>query len=683
MASKNPSGLQLFNETKLTELENYKEKYRRTLREWKKFIGGRNDIDTAVISPDALAAWIRCRHLGIDPLKPPDVRILKGVDLDNLLERNREFISISRPFISNLYLFLKGSGFHVVLFDREGYLLEILGDHDKADLTQAAGGVVGALWSEEAVGYNTVGTIVKVKTPIQIFGSQHYIRDFHAETGSGAPIFSPDHQLLGGITLSARNSRVNPHTLGMAVAAAYAIENELKIQKAFAQCQNAYSYQQTVMASITEPMITIDNDGIVSLVNDPARNLFALQSIRPEGTALADILEKKNSELLKLIRNHDRLTDREVRIFSGKAWNDFTLTLTPIIAAEGGSIGKILVFNEIKRARTMVRKMLGAGAVYRFDDICGRNPRFLITVEQAKMIAQNNSNVLLLGKSGTGKDIFAQAIHNASSRSDGPYVAINCGAIPRDLIATELFGHEEGAFTGSRRGGSQGKFELADGGTIFLDEIAEMPLELQAVLLRVIEDKSITRIGGKQTRKIDVRIITATNKNLRAEIEKGNFREDLFYRINVFNIEMIPLCERTDDIHLLMRWFIKKYENSLGKKIYHVDDAIIETFERYLWPGNVRELQNVVERMMNYARTDMLTGDLIPEEILSAGKMPEQLDNLESPLETEKKLIARMLELNFDKPFIADKLKVSRATLYRKIKKHGIPLKEQGTGSIT
>ena len=185
------------------------------------------------------------------------------------------------------------------------------------------------------------------------------------------------------------------------------------------------------------------------------------------------------------------------------------------------------------------------------------------------MVAQSSSNVLLLGKSGTGKDVFAQAIHNASSRRKGPYVAINCGAIPRDLIASELFGHEEGAFTGSRRGGNQGKFELADGGTLFLDEIAETPLELQTALLRVIEDKSVLRIGGTRVRPVDVRIIAATNKDLRQEVRRGNFREDLYYRANVFAIEMIELKERIDDIPILTDYFIKRYASAMKKRIAH------------------------------------------------------------------------------------------------------------------
>lgn len=672
MVVKDSRELQLFNETKLGELESYKDKYRRTLVEWKKFINGRNDIDRDVVPPGVLSAWERCRRLDIHPLKLPEKIILTGRRLEVLLAKNREFIDVSRPFLMNLYHFLKGSGFHVVLFDRKGYLLEILGDHDKAEMMRDAGGVVGALWNERSAGHNVTGSIIEEQSPVQIFGSQHYIKAYHGETGCGAPIFSPDGELLGGITLSARNFRVNPHTLGMAVAASHAIQNELKTREAFIECRNAYLYQQTVIASIAEAMIAIDHAGRISVINEPAIKLFAMQSAKVRGAALEDVFVKKNSALLKLITDHDCITDQEVRVFTGGAWSDYTMTLTPILSAHGHRLGKIIVLNEIKRARNMVRKMLGAGAVYQFEDICGRNPRFLVAIEQGKMVARNNSNVLLLGKSGTGKDVFAQAIHNASKRKDGPYVAINCGAIPRDLIASELFGHEEGAFTGSRRGGNQGKFELADGGTIFLDEIAEMPLELQTVLLRVIEDKSITRIGGKQTRKIDVRIIAATNKNLREEIEKGKFREDLFYRINVFCIEMIPLFDRPDDIPLLMSWFVRKYEAHLGKKILRVEDGIIDVFQRYPWPGNVRELQNVIERMMNYAQSNELTADLIPPEIISRSVLHEDAGEMESPREKEKKLIMKMMDLRFDKMAIAEKLNVSRATLYRKIGQHGL-----------
>ena len=363
----------------------------------------------------------------------------------------------------------------------------------------------------------------------------------------------------------------------MTVAAAHAIENSLQTKKALAGAEMASSYQKTVISSIPEALITLDNRGVVSLLNENARKMFSLEP-GCLGKHLRDIFSPENRRFFGAVESSESVTDAEVRIFSRDTWNDYTLTCNPILSPDNETIGKILILNEIRRAKTMVTRMIGAKANYRFEDICGRNPRFLMTVDQAKMVSRSSSNVLLLGRSGTGKDLFAQAIHNESERRDGPYVAINCGAIPRDLITSELFGYEEGAFTGSRRGGNQGKFELADTGTIFLDEIAEIPLELQTALLRVIEDKSVVRLGGTRVRPVDVRIIAATNKDLREEVRKGNFREDLYYRANVFAIDMVPLRERPDDIPLLVDCFVRKYERAMVKKIDRIDEKVLGIF---------------------------------------------------------------------------------------------------------
>jgi len=289
------------------------------------------------------------------------------------------------------------------------------------------------------------------------------------------------------------------------------------------------------------------------------------------------------------------------------------------------------------------------------------------------MVSRSNTNVLLLGRSGTGKDIFAQSIHNASMRKNAPYLAINCAAIPRDLISSELFGYAEGAFTGSRRGGNQGKFELADGGTIFLDEIAEMPLELQAVLLRVIEDKSIIRIGGTQIKPVDIRIIAATNKNIEEEVRKGNFRDDLYYRLNVFTLHITPLSERTDDIPLLVDLFVKKYGRAMGKEIDKIDKKVIEKFMNYSWPGNVRELQNVIERMLTLAHTNELTVDLIPAGILRPHSPEFKEEDFESPKDMERRMIIKLLSMNISKREIAQRLKIGRTTLYRKLDQYKLP----------
>ncbi len=656
-------------ETKWIGSDYYQRKNKRTFVEWEKFVNNELNIDTAIVPREVLDAWIRCRHLGVDPFTQPGNEVLAGRELQKLLDRNKSFIDVSRPVMKNLYRFLEGSGFVVSLFDREGFILEMIGDHEFDQLVRMAKGGIGSLWSEKCAGNNATGTVVTFQKPVQLFGSQQYVKACHGGTGSGAPIFGPDGHFLGGIALSGRYFRANAHTLGMTVAAANAIENELRIRKAFVECQVAYSYQKTVISSILEALIAVDMKGCITLINDKAKKMFSLDAGNVEGHSLRDVFCKENHQLFSWIDSKDTVTDAEVRIFSKNSGSDFTLTCNPILSQAGSVIGKIIILNEIKRAKSMVTKMMGAKANFRFEDICGGNPRFLMTMDQAKMVSQSNSNVLLLGKSGTGKDLFAQAIHNASTRRNGPYLAINCGAIPRDLITSELFGHEEGAFTGSRRGGGQGKFELADGGTIFLDEIAEMPLELQTALLRVIEDKSILRIGGARVRPVDVRIIAATNKDLREEVRKGNFREDLYYRANVFAIEMIPLSERLDDIQLLMDCFIKRYAAAMNKRIDRVDKKVLDVFMNYPWPGNVRELQNVIERMMNYVRGHELTVDLIPSEIVNFSHYPEYSAGLESPDEAERKILVKMISMKFRKNRMAEQMQISRATLYRKMKK--------------
>ena len=652
---------------------NYHEEHQHTLKEWKKFITGGIQPDKTVIPAEILESWIRCKNYGVNPKKAAINNVLTGNRLKDLQSRNKELIKISWPFMRHLYKCVEGSGIIVVLCNHEGYLLEIIGDENVIKHAQTGNFVAGACWGEQSAGTNGVGTLLKVQKPIQIFGCQHYCRNFHEETGSSAPIFNPEGEFIGGLVMTGPYYKVNPHTLGMTVAAAMAIENELRINNALTEAQVANSYQKTVISSIPEALIAIDNDGHISLMNDNAKKMLSLRIRWDEHKDIREVLGEKNNHFFKLIENNETLTDTEVRIFSNNKANDFTMTCNPILSGSGEIMGKIIILNEIKRAKMLVTNMIGAKANLRFEDICGLNVKFLETVRHARMVSQSISNVLLLGESGTGKDIFAQAIHNASKRRSGPYVAINCAAIPRDLITSELFGYEDGAFTGSRRGGNQGKFELADGGTIFLDEIAETPLELQAVLLRVVEDKSIVRIGGSGIRPIDVRIIVATNRDLKEEVRKGNFREDLYYRANVFSIKVIPLRERLDDIPLLVDCFVNKYSKLMDKSIDRIDDGVIDAFMKYAWPGNVRELQNIIERMMNFSHNGELTVDLIPEDIL---RFQPPISNVgqefEPAKDLERQMLEKMVRMKISKNEIMKKLKISRSTLYRKMERYNL-----------
>ena len=639
--------------------------------EWRKFVRGMA-VDSGIVRPVIVDSWERCRSKGVDPYLTKVPLVLGEEQLQALLQRNGELIDICRPFMEHLFGFVKGSNFIVALSDANGFLIELVGDHEILESVKQGKFILGACWSEEIAGSNGVGTVLELGKPLQICGCEHFCINPRRWTCSGAPIHNAEGEMVGAIDMTGPYENAHPHTLGMVVASAHAIGNEFRYRKALREIQVAHSFQKTVISSIPEIIIAIDNDGIISLMNNNAMKVFGAGGDKFVGTSLG-ALWNRNPNVIQLIADNESLTDVEVRISFKNSHADFTLTCNPILSMNRVT-GKIIILNKIKRARTLAARMMGAKAKFRFVDIIGRDGEFLETVRHAEIASQINSNVLLLGESGTGKDLFAQAIHNSSGRRDGPYVAINCATIPRDLITSELFGYVEGAFTGSRKGGNQGKFELADGGTIFLDEIGETPLEVQAALLRVMEDKSIIKIGGTKVTTVNVRIIAATNKDLKEEVRKGKFREDLYYRSNVFTIRMLPLRKRIEDIPLLVDSFLKNISRSMGKEIVSIDSMVMESFMSYQWPGNVRELQNVLERMINIAHTSKLSVDLLPREIIGP-LSPENTEEDVEPVEKmERGLILRLLRSSLTKKDIAQKLGISRSTLYRKLEKYELGL---------
>jgi len=682
-----PFGYAAFNsfaaEARTSERIGRQEKFEAISREWEKFMHGRENVDTKLIPQDILASWIRCRDRGLDPYWNPQQKILTKEEFNVLSKENSKLVQISRFFLTYYHHLVSYTSFMISFFDPQGFLIEVRIAERFREEARRENLVVGSLWDEESAGTSTIGLVIKTRKPSCVIGPQHYLKRSHASTAYAAPIFDPDGIFLGGILLLCRRDRANNHAYGMTIAAAHLIENQLKIDRsldeakaAFVKSEIANSYQQTVMASIPEALIAIDNNSIITLINDQAKKILALDDKTILGQDLRLVLGQENGHVTSLIDSNDHLVYVEVRISSGKTSNDYALTCNPILSSSGGVIGKILILTEIRRVKKLVASMIGAKANFSFEAICGQNVKFLSTVEQARLASQSRSNVLLLGGSGVGKDVYAQAIHNASERKNAPYIAINCCAIPRDLIASELFGHEEGAFTGSRRGGNQGKFELADGGTIFLDEIGEMPLEMQPILLRVIEDKCVIRIGGAKVRQVDVRIIAATNKDLLDEVYKGNFRKDLYYRLNVFTIHLLPLSERPDDIPLLLDYFVKKYSQSLRKRIDRIDQKVLDFFQKYEWPGNVRELQNVVERMMNCVQTNQLTADLIPIDMIRQAVETKQNLEIQSARDFEKQTIAKLMEMKVPKSEISKRMNIHLSTLYRKLNRYDLASRE-------
>lgn len=296
-----------------------------------------------------------------------------------------------------------------------------------------------------------------------------------------------------------------------------------------------------------------------------------------------------------------------------------------------------------------------------------------------KRVAKSTSAVLITGESGTGKELVAHALHHESQRSTAPFVKVNCAALPENLLESELFGYREGAFTGSRKGGQVGKFELAHGGTIFLDEIGDMPLTMQVKLLRVLQEKEIEPLGASESKKVDVRVVSATNHNLRSLIEQGKFREDLFYRLNVVPLSIPPLRERIDDIKLLVEYFCTKFNFNFGLSIKEVDPDAWEILLNHQWPGNIRELENVLEQVFNVIESDVIQVNHLPiymqiqgdKQCLKTGhkNLKELLEN------TEREAITQALkECEGNKAQTASLLGISRPWLYQRMEKYKIKI---------
>ncbi len=342
-------------------------------------------------------------------------------------------------------------------------------------------------------------------------------------------------------------------------------------------------------------------------------------------------------------------------------------------------IKRAIEFRNLRRENQALKKQLKKK--YKFENFIGDSPEMNKVFRTIEKVADTDSTVLILGESGTGKELVARAIHYHSSRRDKPLVPVNCGAIPEELLESELFGHEKGAFTNAIRT-RIGRFEMAHGGTIFLDEIAEMSPHLQVKLLRIVQEQEFERVGGTRTIKCDVRIIAATNKDLEKEVENGRFREDLYYRLKVIPIRLPPLRERRSDVPLLIHHFLERMTKVKKKKIKGISKETVKAMEEYDWPGNVRELENVIERMVILSEGDYLTEEDLPEKIRKKGfssdlttmSIPDEGFSLSHAVnEYEKRLIITALEkTGWVKNRAAKLLKMNRTTLVEKIKKQGI-----------
>ncbi|WP_169717581.1 sigma-54-dependent Fis family transcriptional regulator [Sporomusa silvacetica] len=634
-------------------------------------------IDTDSIQQEIASSWGRCISIGLDPLSPIKPADQPIVDSRQLLEQNEngKLLDIARPQMKQLYCSIKHNGHFIIILNvLEGVALEVFGDQKMLTVGERLGVTAFGSCSEKYLGTTSASVCTTEGRPFRVMTAEHFAQDMQEWCCSGAPIFDECGKLVAVLNVSNINYKVHyPHIVDLTTATARAIEAEIKFRKFHHMYYKTYHYLTSVLESIPEHLLLIDNKGKIEHLNSRAASILGKSQQDCVGKSVFDDFASTYT---------DRCLERNAELTwqTGKGTTVEFTSLVKTLAShneDNGYVGMIKQLGSVKSA--------GTKASYTFSDIKYCSSLMEKVITQAKKAAVSELGILICGESGTGKELFAQSIHNHSHRSEGPFIAINCAALPKDLIQSELFGFEEGMFTGAKRGGNPGKFELAQGGTILLDEIGDMPLELQANLLRVVQEKAVMRIGGRKQIPLDVRIISATNKNIYSEVRDGRFRADLYYRLSVMTINIPALHDRKQDIEKLFSYFIEKHRATMDVcgNIQITPDAL-KVLEDYDWPGNVRELEHVTMVVLNNIQTNCATITIedLPEFLVSSSReswIQPQETTIKGKVKTlddaEKSTIMAAMdkcEGNITKTAIT--LGITRATLYRKLKNMPFPM---------
>lgn len=637
------------------------------------------EINSSVVRPIIANSWKRCKLAGVRPYSRRPTSKLNDKEIKVLLDRNRLLIETSQPIMEMAEKMIRGSGFRIDLSDKDGYILKMIGDKKILEESKGIGVLVGSNRSETIEGTNSIGVTLFTGKPVQIIGPEHYNVYPRYWTCSSAPIRNPSGNIVGFLNMSGKYHLLHKHTLGMVVGIANAIESALITEKKVLELSINNKFLNTIIESISDALIVINKKGEITHLNSIAGKMLCKESHEAIGKPI-DKLIRTNFSLLNILNNRKGYLEKEIIVtplYDKESSQQYLLTEKLVEDSKGEPQGVTVLFKEMKKVLRLVGNFIGANTRYNFSSIIGNNVKLTKAVNLAKVASISSCKILIQGESGTGKEIFAQAIHNNGNRKNKPFIAINCAAIPRDLVESELFGYEEGAFTGAKRGGRPGKFEIAEGGTLFLDEIESMPLEAQPKLLRVVESNQLTRVGGNKIIPTDVRIISSSNNDLFLMAKEGKFREDLYYRLNTVTINVPSLRERKDDIPVLVEYFCNKIGRRINKNNIETDKKVLEVLCEYSWPGNIRELENALESAIILSKNNKITIEVIPENIklFKSNDLDIKEDReTNSLIDIEKEVIFKVLKDTMGNISKASRvLEIDRSTLYRKIKKFKIP----------
>ncbi|WP_242300551.1 sigma-54-dependent Fis family transcriptional regulator [Bacillus cereus group sp. BfR-BA-01494] len=607
------------------------------LHTWKKFVN-EGVLDSNRINQRISESWHRCKQANVNPHMNKGQKILSSNIFQEQKKKSEIFLDIALPQIQNMRKTIDELQMMALLIDPDGYVLSLSGNKQTLKRAKHINFIEGVKWTESAVGTNAIGTALEIEEAIMISGTEHYTVASHSWSCAAAPIHNDDGKLIGVLDFSCPIEFSHPYMLGMVTSIAHAIERECSIR-----------VHQNELHLIHRFLDVIDSDEQVVICNHRDVIVSASKSVRER---INNWSRMKVEELM----HHGLKTKLEIPVYSNERM-----------------IGKCMYLKENKQMNTYSTFTFIKGIT--FPGVTGTSRAFQHTLEEIKLVSPTDASVYVCGETGVGKEYVARAIHENSPRKDGPFIAVNCGSLPKELMESELFGYAEGAFTGARRQGYKGKFEQANGGTLFLDEIGEVPPEMQVALLRVLQERTITPIGSSKLVPVNIRIITATHKDLLRLVEEGKFRQDLYYRLHVYPLYVPSLIERKEDIPYFIQHFCerKNWNVVFPKSIYN-------QFLQHTWPGNIRELVNVLERIYILSQGREICEKQVVFLIQTMMGNQEQLE-LQAENKTEHTLhfrekiqrdsmIEALQKTNGNVSLAAKLLNVPRSTFYKRMQKY-------------
>lgn len=640
-----------------------------------------NNIDSLIVR-----SWHRSLDTyRLDPGRSTNPRVLTGGLLRDHQGPMEDLMQIAKGGLENLFQQVRDADYVVLLTDAQGVTVDFLNDSSMDRDLRRSGLYLGSCWSESEEGTCAVGTCITDRIPLTVHQAEHFRTTNTKLTCSASPIMDTDGSLLAVLDASALSSpddkRSQALVLQLVNATARMIENAHFLKKFEGYWIMRLSSRRDFIEVITDGLIAVNQHGCIIASN---RNVqHELQSLQSKpiqsisydliGKNLEDVFDQRFEDLIAFNPAHGKKAVPVRALHSGKQY--FAMIRFPCMHT---------IATPAKLVKSVSLQSQALSATLTLEDLAGHDPHMMRNVNIIQRIINKGLSIMLQGETGTGKEAFAKAIHNASNRSDSPFVALNCAAIPESLIESELFGYAEGAFTGAKTKGMRGKIIQAHGGTLFLDEIGDMPLQLQTRLLRVLAEKEILPLGTEKPVRVDIQVICATHRNLLDLVVSGQFREDLYYRLNGMKLVLSPLRERTD-MESLIHTVLAKVALEAGRGAIDVDTDALTLLLDYSWPGNLRQLSNTLRAALALNDTDRLEPDDISSDVqMATGSItprpsavpipPESHFSSEIPIKNKDRaaLLDALKQNRWNFTKAANMLEISRSTLYRKMRKLNI-----------